>query len=60
MKNNSIIIGICGGTGSGKTTVAKNIAKEFKLNDVVLIQLASYYKKINQLNFNERSIIGFR
>lgn len=59
MKNSSIIIGICGGTGSGKTTVAKNIAKEFKLNDVVLIQLDSYYKKINHLNFNERSRTNF-
>ena len=53
MKNSSIIIGICGGTGSGKTTVAKNIAKEFKLNDVVLIQLDSYYKKINQTSHKE-------
>ena len=49
MKNNTILIGICGGTGSGKTTTAKNIASEFKKNEVTLIQLDSYYKKINNL-----------
>ena len=57
--NNTILIGVCGGTGSGKTTTANNIAAEFKDNEVVLIQLDSYYKKINHLTFEERSETNF-
>ena len=57
--NNTILIGVCGGTGSGKTTTANNIAAEFKDNEVVLIQLDSYYKKINHLTFEERSKTNF-
>ena len=57
--NNTILIGVCGGTGSGKTTTANNIAAEFNDNEVVLIQLDSYYKKINHLTFEERSKTNF-
>tara|TARA_Y100001960_G_C14393575_1_gene689908 strand:- start:93 stop:722 length:630 start_codon:yes stop_codon:yes gene_type:complete len=59
MIKNTILIGVCGGTGSGKTTIAKNIASEFKNNEVILIQLDSYYKKINHLNFEERANTNF-
>ena len=57
--NNTILIGVCGGTGSGKTTIAKNIAAEFNQNEVILIQPDSYYKKINHLSFEERSKTNF-
>lgn len=38
------IIGIAGGTGSGKTTVVKKIVKELNPNDVSVIPQDSYYK----------------
>lgn len=38
------IIGIAGGTGSGKTTVVKKIVDELKAGDVAVIPQDSYYK----------------
>lgn len=39
-----IVIGIAGGTGSGKTTVVKRIVESFPKNEVVLLPQDSYYK----------------
>ena len=54
-----ILIGIGGGTGSGKTTVAKAISEEFGKPEVALIQLDSYYHDINQHSFKERAETNF-
>ena len=54
-----ILIGIGGGTGSGKTTVANAITEEFGKPKVALIQLDSYYQDINQLSFKERAETNF-
>ena len=42
----TILIGIAGGTGSGKTSVANAIIKEFSPKEVALIQQDSYYKDL--------------
>jgi uridine kinase len=42
----SIVIGIAGGTGSGKTTVTNKILEHLDKNRVVVIQHDSYYKDI--------------
>ena len=39
-----IIIGIAGGTGSGKTTVVRRIIESLSENEVAVLPLDSYYK----------------
>lgn len=48
-----LIIGICGGTGSGKTTLAEKIYNALK-EDALLISMDSYYKNNAHLPFEER------
>lgn len=54
-----LIIGIAGGTGSGKTTVVNQILKEVSVDDVTVIAQDSYYKATDDLAFNERTKINF-
>ncbi len=49
-----IVIGITGGTGSGKSTVAKEIFKSINKKNVVIIEQDSYYKDQSNLTFEER------
>lgn len=49
-----ILIGITGGTGSGKSTVSKKIFKTVTEKDVVIIEQDSYYKDQSDLSYNER------
>ena len=49
-----LLIGIAGGTGSGKTTVTKEIIKSISSDDVVVIEQDSYYKDQSTLSFEER------
>ena len=57
--NKIILIGIAGGTGSGKTSVSKAISAEFSTSEVALIQQDSYYKDLKHLSFEEREKINF-
>lgn len=49
-----VLIGIAGGTGSGKTTVAKTIMEQLDEENITLIQQDSYYKDQSHLEFEER------
>ena len=53
------IIGIAGGSGSGKTRLAKNVLKEINNKQVQAITVDSYYKDLSHLTFNERAINNF-
>ena len=55
----SIIIGIAGGTGSGKTTVVKKIMERFQPDEVVLLPQDSYYKDSSNVPVEERQNINF-
>jgi uridine kinase len=54
-----LIIGIAGGTGSGKTTVVHQIMNELPEKEVGVISQDSYYKKNSHLSYEERSNINF-
>lgn len=49
-----ILIGITGGTGSGKSTVAKEIFRSLDEKNAVIIEQDSYYKDQSSLTFQER------
>src|SRR5215471_5467607 len=54
-----MIIGICGGTGSGKTTVANRILETVSANEVVFIQQDSYYRNLKDLPLDFRGLANF-
>jgi uridine kinase len=54
-----LIIGIAGGTGSGKTTVVQQVAHEFPDHDVTVISQDSYYKDTSELTYEQRVLINF-
>jgi uridine kinase len=49
-----LIIGVAGGSGSGKTSVSKIIVENFSNHSIALIPHDSYYKDQSQLTFEER------
>jgi len=54
-----LIVGIAGGTGSGKTTVVKKIIQNFPPNEVVVLSQDSYYRDNKHLPLEERQQINF-
>ncbi|MGL4385273.1 uridine/cytidine kinase [Flavobacterium sp. 9R] len=54
-----LIIGIAGGTGSGKTTVVHQIMNELPDAEVGIISQDSYYKENKNMSYEERSNINF-
>lgn len=54
-----IIIGVAGGSGSGKTTVANNLVKVFSREDAILIEQDSYYRELSHLAIDERALNNF-
>ena len=54
-----LVIGIAGGTGSGKTTVVKKIMGSLNANEVALVTQDSYYKDSGHLPLEERQKINF-
>jgi uridine kinase len=54
-----LIIGIAGGTGSGKTTVVNQILHELPVDEVCVISQDSYYNITTGLSYEERTKINF-
>ncbi len=54
-----LVIGIAGGTGSGKTTVVNKIIKSLPAGEVAVIPQDSYYKDSGHIPMEERSKINF-
>jgi uridine kinase len=53
-KNKPVVIGITGGSGSGKTTVTQEIFDQFRDKSILIIEQDYYYKDQSHLPFEER------
>lgn len=53
------VVGVAGGTGSGKTTVARKLVERFKEQPVRLIPQDAYYKDLGTLALEERTHVNF-
>ncbi len=58
MDNNILVIGIAGGTGSGKTTLMKNLIEKFA-EDVTVLSHDNYYKRHDELTYEERCGLNY-
>ena len=54
-----MIIGICGGTGSGKTTLARKIIESVGRANVILVEQDSYYRNLADMPLDERRLANF-
>jgi len=59
MNSSSILIGIAGGTGSGKTSIANYLLKKFGSEQLIVIEQDSYYKNNSALSIDERNQQNF-
>ena len=58
MESNILVIGIAGGTGSGKTTLMKNLIARFSEN-VTVLSHDNYYKRHDELTYEERCLLNY-
>ena len=58
MEENILVIGIAGGTGSGKTTLMKNLISRFE-NVVTVISHDNYYKRHDDIAYEERCRLNY-
>jgi uridine kinase len=58
MENNILVIGIAGGTGSGKTTLMKNLIERF-CGVVTVLSHDNYYRRLDHLTFEERTKVNY-
>ena len=54
---NTILIGIAGGTGSGKTTLADKLIENFGSDEVSILRHDNYYKRHDDMTYEERSLL---
>ena len=54
-----VVIGVAGGTGSGKSTLVKRLQESFKGNDVATICHDFYYKAHPELTYEERTKLNY-
>ena len=58
MNKNILVIGIAGGTGSGKTTLMNNLIEKFR-DDVTILSHDNYYKRHDELTYDQRCQLNY-
>ena len=58
-RTSPIVIGIAGGSGSGKTTVAQEVLARVGAERIAFLPHDAYYKDFGDLSFSQRSAINF-
>ena len=58
MENDILVIGIAGGTASGKTTLMKNLINEFG-GQVTVLSHDNYYKRHDDMPYEERCMLNY-
>lgn len=56
---NTILLGIAGGTGSGKTTLADKLIDSFGDDEVSVLRHDNYYKRHDEMDYDERSKLNY-
>lgn len=54
-----IIIGVFGGTGSGKTTIVNQILSKFGSGEMLVISQDAYYKDNSEISYEERCLLNY-
>ena len=58
MENDILVIGIAGGTGSGKTTLMNNLISQFA-DVVTILSHDKYYKRHDELTYEQRCLLNY-
>lgn len=58
-KRRSFVIGVAGGSGSGKSTVARNLIKAITPDEIAYLQQDCYYHDLRHLSYEERCDVNF-
>ena len=58
MENNILVIGIAGGTGSGKTTLMNRLIERFGA-EVSVLSHDNYYKRHDELSYEQRCLLNY-
>lgn len=58
MESDVLVIGIAGGTGSGKTTITRKLVEKFG-DDVSVVKHDNYYKEHHDMSYEERSKLNY-
>ena len=56
---NTILLGIAGGTGSGKTTLANRLVDSFGSDEVSILRHDNYYKRQDEMCYEERTKLNY-
>src|SRR5512136_2024212 len=59
VKHGPVVIGVAGGSGSGKTTVVTKIVESLGIHEVVVVEHDRYYRDHRELRLEERAALNY-